>query len=172
MSAEYIIRYHDGSEVGPFDEATIQSMKNSGEISSSSEVIQTVDQEGEAWFDYLTQLTASDTTYDQLSTKDRQRLERYFAALNRKGPSMWDGSDLASYRMILQIEGRKQIMDEHHKYEIASLTRSIAGHLERIEARLRSVQSTVNLLPNLLIQAGSRDLNISSVSVGIAVDLD
>lgn len=46
-------------------------MRDSGEMFRSSEVIQTGDQERDAWLEYLTRLVSTGTTYDQLTPKDR-----------------------------------------------------------------------------------------------------
>lgn len=151
MSEEYRIRYPDGSEVGPFDQATIDEMTQADEIPEDAQIIQITNESQAALQSYLIQLKDKGIHYSELEADDRIELERHFSKLMGRPLSFWSNEEKKIFEMIVSIPGRKEFFESYSASLDSLSLRAISRKLDvlmaqnmRIEAALLKPTSSPN----------------------------
>lgn len=144
MNEEYIIYYPDGSEVGPFDEQSLQEMDQNGEIPPEAKIMPASTEYLDDLTSYLEDLHAQEVDYVSLAADDRQQIETHFNNLLSRGPSRWDGQEAKIIFLITSLRGRKEIYSEYASYRTYSLMETLADRLDLLNDHLRETATMVS----------------------------
>lgn len=171
MSA-YLIKLPDGTELGPFDEATVSEMRVAGDITDGDCIIPLSEGKDAQLNVYLLQLIERGTRWENLDSPTRSELLLHRGNLIRKIPSVDDIHirNLALIDSIPGIEMWLKLLREAEELQVreTSLTAS-----RRIHTLLESMSAALNKMNAILAhQAGLQQQAVAIAAApkyGIAI---
>jgi hypothetical protein len=148
----YLIRLEDGSSIGPYDEITIDEMRQGGKISAEAQLVPVEDSKAVYLNRYLQQKMERGATWGAITQEEKQELGRHLKLLHERREK-WSDLDAENFGLIVSIPGRKECFEEiraleqeAHQYEILARLKAINGHVDSMTQLLHTLTHQLKAL--------------------------